>query len=365
LVLATFGRGFWVLDDYSALRQINADVKSKDAVFLNNRPGLTFVYDSKYGYSGAGFQGASFYTAKNPEMGVQFTYFVKDVPQTAKAKRQSDESEARKNGTDVVYPTKEELRNEAIEEAPYFIFIIKDNSGSEVKRFTKAAASGVQSARWDGKWSEFNVRNSASPLSKTGSAYLAIPGNYSISLMLSSNNEVTTLVENHPFELNVLNLNTLKVDPATMIAFQKDLNELDRVATGVNSYYQNVAKRVENAKGAARVSPNGDLSALKELGKLEIQLQEMDIQLHGDKTLGKHQFEIEPSTMDRVGLAAWSSYSNQNESTQIQRDDYTIAKEELKVIIGELQTMNEKLVAIEGVLNMKGAPHLNNELPKL
>ncbi|UTW65211.1 glycosyl hydrolase [bacterium SCSIO 12643] len=365
LVLATFGRGFWVLDDYSALREINAEAKGKDAVFFNNRPGLTFIYDSKYGYQGTGFQGASFWVGKNPAMGARFTYFVKDVPKTSKAARQSAESEARKNGSDVVYPTKEALRKEDVEEAPYFIFVIKDATGQEVKRFTKVAQAGVQAAMWDGKWSEFNVNNSASPLSKTGSAYLAIPGNYSVSLILNVNDEVTTLVENHPFELTVLNLNTLQTDPAKLIAFQRDLNALDRAANGVNQYYKNVSERVKAAKGAARVSTNGDMSALKSLHDLEVELQAMSIKLYGDKTLGKHQFEIEPSTMDRVGLAAWSSYSNQNESTQIQRNDYAIAKEELKAMIAQLQTINEKLVAIERVLNMKGAPYLNKELPKL
>ncbi len=365
LVLATFGRGFWVLDDYSALREMTSEVKEKDAAFLNNRPGMVFVYDSKYGYSGAGFQGASFYTAANPALGAQFTFYVKEVPQTTKAKRQSDEVEARKNGQDVIYPTKDALRLEDVEEAPYFIFVIKDANGAEVKRFTKAAKSGMQTASWDGKWSEFNVNNSSSPLSKTGSAYLAIPGNYSVSLVLNVNDEVTTLVENHPFELTVLNLNTLKTDPASLIAFQRDLNALDRTANGVSSYFKNVQKRVKAAKGAARVSANGDMSGLKSLRDLELELQAMNIKLYGDKTLGKHQFEIEPSTMDRVGLAAWSSYSNQNESTQIQRDDYAIAKEELKGMITQLETINQKLFAIEQVLNMKGAPHLNYELPKM
>ena len=365
LVLATFGRGFWVLDDYSVLRQINGDTKSKEATILNNRPGLVFIYESKYGYSGAGFQGASFWTAKNPAMGAQFTYYVKEVPKTSKSERQTKEKEARKNGQDVIYPTKEELRKEDVEEAPYFIFIIKDAQGVEVKRFTKAAKAGMQTANWDGAWSQHNVNNSGSPLSKTGSAYLAIPGNYSVSLMLSSSDVATSLVENHPFELTVLNLNTLKVDPAIMIEFQRNLNQLDRVANGVDSYYKNLTKRVKEAKAAARVSTNGDLSALKKLGELEEQLQKIDIQLHGDKSLGKHQFEIEPSVLDRVGLASWSSFSNQNESTKIQSDDYTIAKEQLSTIITEVEGINAKLVAIENILNMKGAPYLNGQLPKL
>jgi photosystem II stability/assembly factor-like uncharacterized protein len=365
LVLATFGRGFWVLDDYSALRQINSEVKAKDAAFLNNRPGLTFVYDGKYGYSGAGFQGASFWMAKNPEMGAKFTFYVKEIPKTSKATRQSVEKDARKKGEDVTYPTKDELRKEDLEEAAYFIFVIKDGKGNEVKRFTKAAKSGIQTAMWDGKWSEFSVGNSKSPLSKTGSAHLAIPGNYTVSLVLVSNNELTTLVKDHSFELNVLNLNSLKMDVNKVIAFQKELNQLDRVAQGVDAYYKNLVKRVSDAKGAARVSTNADMSSLKVLGDLEIRLQKLNIDLHGDKTLGKHQFEIEPSTLDRVGLAAWSSYSNQNASTEIQNNDYTIAKDELKIIIKEIKNINAQLFSIENILNMKGAPYLNMELPKL
>jgi len=365
LVLATFGRGFWVLDDYSALREINSDAKSKDAVFFNNRPGLTFIYDAKYGYSGKGFQGASFWTAKNPELGARFTFFVKDVPKTSKSKRQSAEKDARKNGTDVTYPSKEQLRKEAIEEAPYFIFVVKDDKGNEVKRFTKNAKSGVQTAIWDGKWSQFNVNSSKSPLSKAGSAYLALPGNYTVSLFLSANDKVTTLVENHAFELNVLNLNTLEVDASAVVTFQKELNNLSRVAAGTGKYYDDLVTRVNEAKAAARVSPNADMGALTTLSELEAELQEMGILLHGDKTLGKHQFEIEPSILDRVGLAAWSSYSNQNSSTDIQNKDYKIAEEGLREILSEMATINKKITAIEIILNMKGAPYLNMQLPRL
>jgi photosystem II stability/assembly factor-like uncharacterized protein len=365
VVLATFGRGFWVLDDYSALREINAEAKAKDAVFLNNRPGLTFIYDSKYGYQGTGFQGASFWVGKNPDMGVRFTYFVKEVPKTVKATRQSEETETRKNGEDVTYPSKEQLRQEDLEEAPYFIFVIKDAGGNEVKRFTQSAKTGIQTVMWDGKWSELNVQKSKSPLSKSGSAYLALPGNYTVSLFLSVNEEVKALVENHSFELNVLNLNTLKVDPSTVIDFQRELNALNRVAEGVDHYYSSLVKRVEAAKAASRVSPNGDMSKLKELAILEAQLQKMNITLHGDATLGKHQFEIEPSLLDRLGLAAWSSWSNQNASTTIQNKDYQIANEGLKTVISEMEEINTQLETIEKTLNIGGAPYLNMELPKM
>lgn len=364
LVLATFGRGFWVLDDYSAIRDMISFDRNQTGGFVKNRAGLVYVEDSKYGYQGAGFQGASFWTANNPTMGARFTYFIKDVPKTTREERLANEKKATDENPDKVYPTKEQLRTEALEEKPYVIMIIKTSEGTEVKRMVKSASSGFQNAYWDGKWSQMNVNNSKSPLSKSGAAYIALPGNYSVSLYLSHKDEVTALVENYVFELNVLNANNLEVDANELVAFQKELNKLDRVANGVDSYYRDLTSRVKTAKAAARVTKGVELTYLADLGKMEKELQEMDILLHGDKTLGKHQFEIEPSLLDRVGLAAWSSWSNQNASTQIQRDDYAIAKEGLSSVIGKMEQMNTGLSAIEAELNIKGAPFLNGQLPK-
>jgi photosystem II stability/assembly factor-like uncharacterized protein len=365
LVLATFGRGFWVLDDFTPLREMAANTHFADAQFLRNRPGLSLVYDSKYGYQGAGFQGASFWTANNPNLGVRFTFYVKDVPKTQKALRQEAEKEARKNGEDVSYPNKEQLRNEDVEEAPSFIFVIKDFSGNEIKRFMQNAKSGFQTAAWDGYVSQFTVDNRKSPLSSSSSAFLAPPGNYSVSLLLSVNDSVSTLVENYPFELNVLNLNTLQVNANQLVAFQRDLNKLLRVGEGTDQFYKSMVKRVENAQAAARVTVGADVKLLVPLKKMKESLHQIDIDLHGDQTLGKHQFEIAPGILDRIGLASWSSWSNQNAETEIQKTDYNLAYEGLKSTLKKLADLNSELLQIEKSLNVSGAPYLNEELPQL
>ena len=67
LVAASFGRGFYVLDDYSALRDFTEENLAKKAKLFSPRPAKWFVPRSKVGNTGA-----DYYFAKNPEFGAVF-----------------------------------------------------------------------------------------------------------------------------------------------------------------------------------------------------------------------------------------------------------------------------------------------------
>jgi photosystem II stability/assembly factor-like uncharacterized protein len=77
LVLATFGRGFYVLDDYSALREITPQVLAEDAKLFPLRDAYFF---NQTGMAPAGTAGlgpmAGNWTAPNPSFGAVFTYAV-------------------------------------------------------------------------------------------------------------------------------------------------------------------------------------------------------------------------------------------------------------------------------------------------
>src|SRR5207302_11251517 len=68
LVLATFRRGFYVLDDYSCLRGLKAETLAREAQLFTPRPALLYVEARPYGWRGKGFQGEAFYTAENPRV---------------------------------------------------------------------------------------------------------------------------------------------------------------------------------------------------------------------------------------------------------------------------------------------------------
>ncbi|OFW06126.1 MAG: hypothetical protein A3H96_23960 [Acidobacteria bacterium RIFCSPLOWO2_02_FULL_67_36] len=86
LVLGTFGRGFFVLDDYSPLREITAQALGEEARLFPLRDAYLF---SPTGMAPPGTAGlgpmAGNWTAPNPPFGAVFTYNVKqDLPADAK-----------------------------------------------------------------------------------------------------------------------------------------------------------------------------------------------------------------------------------------------------------------------------------------
>ena len=119
LVLGTFGRGFYILDDYAPLRLANETLLERGPALFPVKDALRYIETSRLGgTSGRGSQGASYYAAPNPPFGAVFTYYLKDKIETKKEQRQQAEKEARKAGSDLAYPLIDELRAEDLEVEP-------------------------------------------------------------------------------------------------------------------------------------------------------------------------------------------------------------------------------------------------------
>jgi hypothetical protein len=105
LVLATFGRGFYILENYSPLRAISKPIMDSQAHIFDIRDALMFVETGgKYG------QGSSYYAAKNPDFGATFSWWLKEVPKTLREKRREKEKELFKKGERIPQPTEAELK---------------------------------------------------------------------------------------------------------------------------------------------------------------------------------------------------------------------------------------------------------------
>ena len=98
LILGTFGRGFYVLDDYSPLRDINQRIIKEEATIFPIKDGLIFIQNSRIGGNDKGFQGENFFATPNPPVGVTFTYYLKESIKTLEEKRKKKEAELRKEG---------------------------------------------------------------------------------------------------------------------------------------------------------------------------------------------------------------------------------------------------------------------------
>ncbi len=366
LVVATFGRGFYVLDDYSPLREINNDLLQKEVHVFDIKDGLVFMEAQPLGYGKTGFQGASYYHADNPPMGAVITYYLKEVPKSLSAQRKEQEKELSKNNGTIKYPTKQELRAEDREEDNYLLFVIKDAEGTEISRFTKSPSAGVNRVSWDGTFSSVaRIREEGAPITSASSAHLALPGTYTTSIYISKDGRLTQLGASRSFELKWLENNTLLTeDRDELLAFQREAESLQRKIYALHNYRKNFDEKINKLKASARNTPGAPLSTLDSLRALEYRMADIAIIFEGDPTLEKRDFETPPALMGRLGAVTWNSYSSTSAPTATQRENLRIAEEEYREVLTEIKSVANRVEQIAKRLAEAGAPYLEDELPE-
>ena len=124
LVAATFGRGFYVLDNYTILRSLSKEILDKKSHLFPVKDALLYVPADPLGLEGTGFQGHNMWSAKNPEFGAVFSLHLKDEFKTLKSIRQEKEKLLEKDKKDVDYPSFDEIRKEENDEDAKLIWII-------------------------------------------------------------------------------------------------------------------------------------------------------------------------------------------------------------------------------------------------
>ncbi|HEX3110062.1 MAG TPA: glycosyl hydrolase, partial [Thermoanaerobaculia bacterium] len=140
LDIATFGRGFWVLDNVQPLRTMTPAVASNEATLFPTRDAELYVERAQLGLPGHGFEGESYFTAPNPPFGAVFTYYLKDELKSRRKQRQEQEDKiSQEKGNEPAkpeLPTVEQLRAEERELEPAIVMIVSDETGNVIRRVT-------------------------------------------------------------------------------------------------------------------------------------------------------------------------------------------------------------------------------------
>ncbi len=359
LVLGTFGRGFYILDDYSPLRSLTNENLESDAYIFPIKDGLLFNRSS---VGGIDYKGTQYYTADNPDIGATFTYYIKETPKSLKQQRKAKE----KDQSPIEYPSAEEIRAEDAEESNYLIFSISNALGEEIRRISTSYSSGLQRFTWDGRYGsnmELNTRNA--PKTNADNAFFAPEGNYTVSIYQSVNGEISPLVGPQNFKIKHLNNNTLPNNKKEeQLAFQKEIDAVGREYSAVDEYYKETNTLVEHLKAAARNTAGTSYEHLSLLRKLEVRLEEVNIVLNGDGSLKKREQAVLPGLGDRLGLTAWASWYTTAEPTGTQKQDLEMVKAALPDVRTELQDIMAKAQTIKAQLYEEGAPYLRGDLPE-
>jgi len=366
LAIATFGRGFYVLDDYSPLRDLAGDSLSKEALLFKPRNGLLYVEQQPFGVRGTGFQGENFYTADNPPYGVALTYYLKDGYKTLKQQRQDAEKEAEKKKAAAPYPTKEQLTAEADEEAPAIIITVTDSAGHVVRRLTGPAAKGVQRVTWDLRTPAPTLVPPRAPTDDdddsdfSPSGAYVLPGVYTVAIAKRIGGVVTSLGAPQTFDVQ-----PEAPLPKPYIDFQNRFSKLRRAFAGANEVATSARARITAAKRAIQES-SADLKLRDQAVALESRAVAIQRKLRGNEVLAQRQENETPSIADRISTIGRELGRSLGTPTGTHEESYKIASEELTVELGKLKTLVEvDLKKLEKEMDAAGVAHTPGRIPEL
>jgi len=365
LAVATFGRGFYILDDYSPLREASDASLEQDVILYQTKDALRYVEKR----SRVGSRGASFWTADNPPFGAVFTYYLKDGFKTLEEQRIEAEKKAIKGGEEPSIPSYDELRAEEEQIDPEVFLTVRNAAGDVVRRIDGKTSKGIHRASWDLRWPSSRPTSlkkaEGNPWDREPSGPLAVPGAYSVTLSKNIDGVVTDVAGPQSFKVVELGLNTFAADDfAETMMFQQKIAGLERAVRGALKWADQASDRLDHTHKALYDTPNADASLLAESQRLQTELDDILVQLRGDRTKSRRNVFTPPSISDRVNRIVGSEWDTTSAPTQTERDAYGWAADAFAKELGRLHGFAGDLDAFEDQLEKAGAPWTPGRLPE-
>ncbi len=372
LVLATFGRGFYVLDDLSPLRAASPADLAQDALSFPVRTAQAFIPSLPLGLKEKAFLGETHFTAPNPPFGAVFTYYLKDEIRTRRKARLEAEKEAGKKGQDLAYPSLDALRAEAREEDPAVVLTVKDADGRVVRRLAGPVKAGIHRVAWDLRFPASNPTSLKPAPSATENPFfdaptgpLVAPGRYSVCFERRVDGVLAPLAAPQAFAVESLGLQTLQAaDKAELLAFQQKTARLQRAVLGAGEAAEEAQERLKLARKAIDDTPAADPKLGSEARRIERALADVLVALRGDSVLRSRNEPAPLSIGERVDAIVGAQWSTTVAPTGTSREAYANAAAAFETQLAALRTLVERdLRALETALEQAGAPWTPGRIP--
>ncbi len=363
LVLGTFGRGFYVLDDYTSLRGLNNGQLGDEARVFPIRAACQFEPAKPLGLDGKAFQGDAFYSGENLGPVAMIDYYYPSDEKSLKDTRKKATSKKAKDNADTAYPSYEELLAESEEDAPQLLFVIKDSAGKVVRNLKAGTKKGMNRLQWDLRYANKDAISLGgsdfyNPFAGKKQGTLVPPGSYTVTMAHYHNGVTKELTTPEMFSVVPLDDNAQKVDRSEKAAFQREITELSRKIEGAGRMLNEVDNKMKHIKEAIGLIEVPNAKLLEEYHTLNKKRRDLSRRLYGDNIKTQLDIDQVPSPASRIG---WINYEQKNTTTAptgTHRMSYAIAKQEFEPLLSELkQLVNEDLESLENKLEDADAPY--------
>ena len=362
LVGASFGRGFYVLDDYAPLRDLTPETLGGEARLFPVRDAWWFVPSQPGQAPGRPEAGSDDFTAANPPMGAILTYYLREAPTTARERRETAERALRDAGKDAPFPGFDQLRAEAIETGPRVLIRIADSAGRPVRWVEGAKEAGLHRVNWDLRGPPpdpvtLSRPGFRAPWESAPQGPLAAPGRYSAELLIVSAAGARRVSEPRNFEVKPVPNAVPGTDYLAVAAFQYETSELMRRISGAGAEIDRARERLRHLHAALVGAPRADPGLVVRIDSLTRTLAALDLRLRGDPARRRLNESAAPSIEGRVGEVIGGHWETRQAPTTTQRRAIETATAEFSTVARAVaQVIGGDLARIEADLEAAGAP---------
>lgn len=362
LVAASFGRGIFILDDYSVLREINDELLQQQAALFAIRDAWWYIQKEVLGGNTKGSQGDAYFVADNPPFGAVFTYYLKEELKGPAKIRKEKEAELKKKQQDIPFPGWEAVEKERRSEDPKIVLMIKDASGEIVARVNGPVQKGLHRVDWDLRTpSAYALRNTPSTWEPSGP--MVPPGTYSVELYSQVNGELKRLCNAQSFVVKRLREGSLPGSTIEeTVAFWKATQDLLKSTSAASVALKETMQKVDVMEKALARTTLDPTDLLKSIHQIRTSLQALDEEMNGNQSK-QAVGESDPlSVKDRLNYALMGTSNSTYGPTATMRKSLAIANEQFVGLRERLEDIRlVQVPAVEKALIDAGAPWMEGQ----
>ena len=353
LVAASFGRGIFILDDITPIRNFDDSILTKETTLFPIKNALWYSPNSR-----VGSQGDNEYSADNPPFGAIFTYYMSNKVKSLKDERKQREK------TNTNFPGWDALEAENRQQGPEILLIIKDANGNVVNTVKGSNKKGFNRVNWQLTYpNKAGERLQASPRGRFGrGGVMASPGDYTVTIVKRIDGINTVLEGPKPFKVVPMYDGALKRKSfAEMDAFRKETFAFQQDLTATNVALSRNIQRVAAMERALNKAEKPNDNLFKRINDARLVLLDIDKELNGDDTKGEIGERSNPRASEGNSLG-WRALGNTYGPTDEHKAMLNRVKSQLAKVKSKLRdVLNNTLPQIERELKNTGAPWVEGQ----
>ncbi|MCF8232353.1 MAG: hypothetical protein K9J27_09200 [Bacteroidales bacterium] len=362
LVGASFGRGIFILDDYTPLRNLAKDDLNKEALLFTPRDAWWYLPRSPL----PGSHGADFFKAPNPPFGAVFTYYLKEDIKSLKEIRQEKEKELKQKKKDIDFPGWEALDEEMMQENPQVYLTVLDSNGEVVNKVDGSRRKGFHRVNWGLSFA------SPEPIGKTSvesryrsrnGAFMAAPGIYKVFLNKKVDGKVTVLSDTVDFEVKKMRERALKgASPQEVAAFWKEVADFRADVSALTMNLKNAKEQAIAMKKALSRSQKTDTALSRRINNLVIDLKQLRKRIYGSPAKDEVGEKGPPTVRDRMGAVISGVSRSTYGPTPTHQKTFAFARKEYNKLVESLKGFTDQTIPkLEKELEAIGAPYIEGQ----